>query len=495
MTRERTGFDERRGLGLSFMTRDNMDTVHHAACRLLHSTGILVGSKEAVDHLHSAGAQVAGGDKEKGWRVHLPDFLVNDSLAASPKSQVYYARDPRNNIYQEPGRVIFGLFSEPVSIIDPHTRRFRDSTKKDNEDLYRLIDALPGVGMATKGICACDMPPESQAVHSYHAMILNTSKHLSGGVNTRAKALCILDMLAELAGGHQALKRKPLATSSCCPISPLSLPGELCEVIITLAEHGGININIMVMTLAGGTSPVTLGATIVQTIAEHLAGITLAQSVRRGANVALGSCSTIMDLKKGLASVGCPEWGLIGAAIAQMGAYYGLPTRIGGGVSDAKAPDPQSGYEFATNALTHALAGATQIFGLGCLDNGLAVDYAKVIMDHDCVQSIQRILDGVSFDNEGLALELIEEVGPNNTFLTTKHTLKRARTQSQPWIFDRRTRQAWLTDPKRDLVERAYAKALYLINTHEPAPLPSGVKDNIDRLVAEFDQKMRRGAS
>ena len=492
MSREETGAGILRGVGLNFMTQNDMDTVHHAASRLLHSTGILVGSKEAVDYLQGAGCSVTKSSKDDEWRVYIPDFLVSDSIAAAPKSQVYYARDPKQNLYQLPGRVAFGLFSEPVSVIDPITRQYRDSTKKDNEDLYRLIDALPGVGMATKGICPCDMPPESQAVHSYHAMIMNTAKHLSGGVNTRAKALCILDMLAEVAGGHDELKRKPLATSSCCPISPLTFPKELCEVMVTLAEHGGININVMVMDLAGGTGPVTLAGTIVQTIAEHLAGIVLAQSVRRGANVALGSCSTIMDLKKGLASVGCPEWALVGAAISQMGRYYGLPTRIGGGVSDSKAPDAQSGYEFATNALTHALAGATQIFGLGCLDNGLAVDFAKVIMDHDCIQNIFKILDGVNFNNEGLALELIEEVGPNNSFLTTRHTLKRARIHSQPLIFDRRTRNAWLEDPKRDLVERAYAQALDIIENHKPMPLPEKTKENIDRIVAEFDQKILR---
>ncbi|MBU0462288.1 MAG: trimethylamine methyltransferase family protein [Proteobacteria bacterium] len=104
-----------------------------------------------------------------------------------------------------------------------------------------------------------------------------------------------------------------------------------------------VNVDIMAMALSGGTGPVTLAGTIVQTIAEHLSGLVLAQTIKKGSIVTFGSCSTIMDLKTGLTSVGAPEWSMVGTAIAKMSQYYGIPCRIGAGVSDSKVPDAYAG--------------------------------------------------------------------------------------------------------------------------------------------------------
>jgi trimethylamine--corrinoid protein Co-methyltransferase len=250
----------------------------------------------------------------------------------------------------------------------------------------------------------------------------------------------------------------------------------------------------MTMALAGGTGPVTLAGTIVQTVAEHLSGLVLAQITRKGVNVTFGSCSTIMDLKTGLGAVGAPEWGLVGSAIAQMGYYYQMPCRIGSGVSDSKTPDAQAAYQFTMNALTLSLAGANMIFGAGGIESGITFDYAKLIMDHECILNIRKILEGVRVDNESIALDLIHEVGPGGTFLTHRHTFERVRTQSQSILFDRRSREAWMdATGGRDLTERAYEKSVQIIANHHPKALPEGVGETLDGLLAEFEARATAG--
>jgi trimethylamine--corrinoid protein Co-methyltransferase len=84
------------------------------------------------------------------------------------------------------------------------------------------------------------------------------------------------------------------------------------------------------MAMAGGSSPVTLAGTLVTHNAEVLAGITLSQLAERGSPVIYGSSTTAMDLRLASASVGSPECGLIGAAVAQMARRYLLPSFVAG---------------------------------------------------------------------------------------------------------------------------------------------------------------------
>jgi len=83
--------------------------------------------------------------------------------------------------------------------------------------------------------------------------------------------------------------------------------------------------------LAGGTTCLNLASTLVTHNAENLSMITLGQLVRRGASMVYGSSTSLMDLKTGLASMGCPELGLFSAAIAKMAQFYQMPSWVGGG--------------------------------------------------------------------------------------------------------------------------------------------------------------------
>jgi trimethylamine--corrinoid protein Co-methyltransferase len=112
-------------------------------------------------------------------------------------------------------------------------------------------------------------------------------------------------------------------------VSPLKLVRECCEIIIESAR-AGVACNILSMAMAGGSSPVTLAGTLVTHNAEVLAGITLSQLTERGSPVVYGSSTTAMDLRLASASVGSPECGLIGAAVAQMARRYLLPSWVAG---------------------------------------------------------------------------------------------------------------------------------------------------------------------
>jgi trimethylamine--corrinoid protein Co-methyltransferase len=486
---ERTGVSMINGIGLNFLTHDDLDTIHHGVCHILKHTGVLVEHEEAADRFQSVGAFVTR--KGKNWIVKIPEWLVTESLSNTPKSVTYYARNPEKDFLLENNRVGFGTFGEQVNIIDPYTREYRKSTKQDCCKVYCLIDALDELAFCQRTLCPGDQLPATQAVHNFHALITHNSKHITIGMVNKPSVEVIVKMAAAATGGMEKLRERPICTCSCCVTSPLVLTERFCETLIA-AVDSGINVDIMSMALAGGTGPVTLAGTIVQTVAEQLSGLILAQITRKGVNVTLGSCSTIMDLKTGLASTGAPEWGLVGAAMAKMGNYYHIPCRVGSGVSDSKLPDAQAAYQFTLNALPLSFAGANMVFGAGGIDSGLTFDYAKLIMDHECICHLRKMLESVYVNNETMALDLIHEIGPGGTFLDHRHTFERTRTQSAAWLFDRNTRDIWLdTTAGKDLTERAYAKAMEILENHQAAALPDGAPETINSLLDEFEARSK----
>ncbi len=485
MTIKRSGLTSVTGMGLNIYSRDDLDTIHRGACHILKHTGVLVEQEEAAERFSSAGALVE--KKGANWLVKIPEWMVSDAISSVAKSVTYYARDPAKDFYMEKGRVGFSTFGEQVNVIDPVTRECRNTTKEDCNNIYRLVDALDGLAWCQRTVCPGDKPAASQAVHNFESLITNNSKHITIGMVDKRSIETMIKMAAAAMGGVEQLRERPICTCSCCVTSPLTLVSQFCETLIGALE-AGINVDIMVMALAGGTGPVTLAGTIVQTLAEHLSGLVLAQVVRKGSSVTFGSCSTIMDLKTGLTSVGAPEWSMVGTAIVKMAHYYGIPCRIGTGVSDSKAPDAQAGYEFTLNAMPMALAGANMIFGAGGLETGLTFDYAKLIMDHECITNIHRLIGGVEINDETMVLDLIDEIGPGGSYLTHQHTFKHTRSQSQGIVFDRKTRVQWLKSTKgRDLPEMAYEKAKNILANHEPVALRPGAGETIKGLLAEFE--------
>ena len=227
--------------------------------------------------------------------------MVEDAIRSSPSRYTLYGRDPRNDFVMEPGRVAFTNFSEGIRVIDVETGELRDSTLADIADIARLNDYLSEFDTHEIAVGAKDVPPETAAVHNTEAQLLNTTKPIGIGPLSGMEARAIYRMCAEVVGGEDELRDRPIVYGGVCPVSPLKLPRDATEVIIESARWW-IPDNILSMAMSGGSAPVTLAGTLVTHNAEVLAGIMLAQLTERGCPVMYGSSTTAMDLKLAAAS-------------------------------------------------------------------------------------------------------------------------------------------------------------------------------------------------
>lgn len=320
------GFNRIDGFGVNVLSHDEQTAIHLATLDVLHHVGVRVDSKEAQEIFAGGGASV----DPKTNIVKIPPYLVEDAVRWAPSTILLAARDPKKDYILESNRVGFVNFGEGVNIIDPVTRKYRTTTKKDVADAALMSDYLSEMDISYRAVVAQDCPGPVQSLHNAEAIFPNTTKHFFIGADGVKNARKLIKMAEAVAGGKNQLKERPLISFNVCPTSLLKLIPECTDVVIEAARYG-IPVNIISMAMAGATSPVTLAGTLVTHNAEVLSTIVLSQLTAKGAPCIYGSSTTIMDMRYTTAPVGAPELGMISAAVAKMAQYYLLPSFVAGG--------------------------------------------------------------------------------------------------------------------------------------------------------------------
>lgn len=138
-----------------------------------------------------------------------------------------------------------------------------------------------------------------------------------------------------------------------------------------------------------------------------------------------------------------------------------------------------------------AQGGVNVIYGAGMLENGLCFDMGKLILDCDIFRMIKHLMGGISITDYDMAVNVIKEIGPGGHFLSHEHTLNNFKTSlSQPMIFDRRTRESWLADGGKGVIENGYEEAIRILDSHVPLPLSEEVLKKLRSIVEEAEAEL-----
>ena len=140
-------------------------------------------------------------------------------------------------------------------------------------------------------------------------------------------------------------------------------------------------------------------------------------------------------------------------------------------------------------ALLPALAGANLIYGLGLLELGMTVDYAQLVIDADIASMILFSLRGIPVSDQTLAVDAVHQVGQFKDFLTHRSTFDFRRSQSQPMLIDRKSRDIWLKKGGQDMTEMAFQKAMWILENHHPTPLPEAAKQKMREIIRRVEKE------
>ncbi len=320
------GLEHIEGLGLNILNKSDLQAIHEATLEVLENVGIETTDPEALQLYADAGCEV---DFEKHV-VKIPEYVVEKALRSAPSRVRLAALDKKKDLVLRSGPYVnwapFGVGIQFFEYDRDGHHKVRASTEADLKKSMAVCDWCEGYNVADPTITARDWLEKGRAdLHELCTALCNTTKPFTYGEADGTHFDDYFELNRIIYGGDEELARKrPLINMCNCPTSPLEFCSNGSQVIINSAKQNIPNC-VLSMALAGGTGPVSLEGTLVVQNAEVLAGITLAQITNRGAPVTYGCSTTIMDLRKGTAAVGAPEMALIGAAVARLSQFYGIP--------------------------------------------------------------------------------------------------------------------------------------------------------------------------
>jgi trimethylamine--corrinoid protein Co-methyltransferase len=458
------------------LTPEDCARLHEASVSILERTGVRLHDPEAVERLHGAGARV--GDD---GRVFVPGSLVEWALSVAPRSITLHDRGGRPPLVLAGDNAFFGPGSDCLNIIDHRTGERRPPTLDDVRDGITLIDALPNMDFAMSMFLPADVDPFMTDRRQMAVMLERTTKPLVVVTYDVDAMVDAIAMAEAVAGGAEALRERPTLALYINVTRGLVQNGDSLRKLLILAGKGLPAIWVPV-TSGGTTGPVTTAGNMALNQAGILVGIVLAQLVREGAPVIVpGFGGDALDLRTMVDPYAEPDHRGVAPSLAH---HYGLPMFSLAGGSDSKVVDQQAAAEAALTMLVDALAGGHLVHDSGYLESGLTGSLAQLAICDEIAAWIRAAIAPVRIDDETLALDVIDALGPDGSFLETDHTIAHFRDRWYPTLIDRASHSAWAAKGGRTMAERAAARVDELLATHKPPPLPDAVVAAIDEILA-----------
>lgn len=476
------------------LTQREMERIHHTALDLLEKVGMAQAIPSMVEIITAA-----GGWMSDDGRLHYPRSLVEDILARAPSKFIMPGQDPKHDMEVGGQRVHCGTGGAAPMILDFETGRYRETRLVDLYDIARLVDTLDNIHYFWRTVVARDMPtPLDLDLNTAYASMHGTTKHIGvsfvDGHNVR-QTVAMFDVLLEKYGGF---RNRPFCSISCCHVvPPLRFAEESCDAL-EAAVRAGMPITLLSAAQAGATSPAALAGTIVQAIAEVLAGLVFCILIDPNCRANLGTWPFVSDLRTGSMCSGSAELALIVAGCAQMAGFYNLPGSVAAGMSDSKVPDTQSGAEKGYTLALAAQAGSSLIMeSAGMQASLLGVSLESFVIDNDTLGAVQRTVRGIEVTDETLSYDVIERVVKGEGhFLGEPQTIARMETDYfYPKFGDRESPGNWEDQGSTDIRQKARAHVRKVLATHYPSHIDPAIDAKIREKFNIFlpPRDMKRG--
>jgi len=460
--------------------------IEHNADTVLEEIGIEFKEfPEALALFKEAGADI------DGERVRFPRDMCRSIIQASaPSEYTQHARNPeRSTIIGGKRTVLVPAYGSPFVRDLDNGRRY--ATIEDFRNFVKLAYMSPGLHHSGGTVCEpVDVPVNKRHFDMVYTHLKYSDKPFMGSVTAPDRAQDTVDM-AKLVFGDDFVENNTVITSLINANSPMTFDATMLGAATVYARHNQATM-ISPFILAGAMSPVTIGGTLTQILAEALAGMAYVQLVKPGAPVIFGTFAAAVSMQTGAPTFGTPEPSLILYAAAALARRIGVPFRSGGGCCGAKIADAQAAYESANTLQTAALAGVNfMLHTAGWLEGGLVMGYEKFIMDADQANMIGVLLGGIDLSENGMAMDALREVGPGSHFLGSQHT--QANFESafyRSTVADNNSFEQWEEEGSIDTAQRANAIWKRMLEEYEPPELDASIdealQDFMTRRKAEF---------
>jgi trimethylamine--corrinoid protein Co-methyltransferase len=463
------------------LSPEQCEKLHNASLAVLERTGVRLYHQEAINLLKKAGAFVSEGN-----RVRIPAGLVEKAFSTVPKRVTLYDRYGQPALYLEGHRCYYGTGSDCLNVIDHRTGERRQPVLQDVVEGITVCDALPHIDFVMSMFLPSDVDAMVSDRYQMEAMLNHTTKPIVFVTNEFSGCVDAVEMAEAVVGGgrgrfaSEALRQRPLAACYINVTTGLRHNEEALQKLLFLADKG-LPLLYIPVVIGGISAPVTTAGSAVLINVGVLAGLVLSQLKREGSPfIVPGMGGSALDMRTLVSPYCAPDVAGVANALAH---HYNLPMFSLGGCSESKLVDQQAAAEAALTLMMETLNGGNLIHDLGYLESGLCGSLAQLVICDEIVGWIEHFVSPVEINDETLALDLIDEVGPDGQFLDSKHTLIHFQEHWYPDVFERGNYNQWQAAGGKSLAERAAERVEGILAEHQPEPLPADVQRAIKKIV------------
>jgi trimethylamine---corrinoid protein Co-methyltransferase len=483
---------------LSILSDDDMQKIHHAALEVLDTVGMKIDHHEALDYLEAAGCKI---DRES-MVCKFPSDLVQKMVdkrredskntdkipecMAVRYSKVQFHEGERK--VQRDFSVSTGGFTSFIYDLDGNRR---SATIEDARKSIRMAHQMDNVTFIGLPCAAQDVPHRHRPIVMAAELVKNTNKF--GGIEVfEASEIDYVVRIAEVvAGGKEALKKRPILVGYAEARTPLSIDNNMAEIYLEYLKRGFPQ-SLDTMPNVGFSTPMRPASALAMGVAETLGGLVLAYAVDENAVVGIDVTPSFSDMRTGIFKyAGAERIPLLIARVQMMADYYGYLAGIHGGKTDSCFPDVQAGVEKALSTMMPVLAGVIGIGTVGHLENAVTFSPLQLVIDNEITGYIRHALKGFEVSDETLCLDEIKQVGIGGSFINTVETATRFREEmflsdmfeALPWETARSTGES-------PFMEKSIAKARELFDAEPQQILNIEQEKEIDEIVKEATSKI-----
>jgi trimethylamine--corrinoid protein Co-methyltransferase len=111
-----------------------------------------------------------------------------------------------------------------------------------------------------------------------------------------------------------------------------------------------------------------------------------------------------------------------------------------------------------------------------------------LVICNEIVGWLEHVVAPFEINEATLALDLIDEIGPDGQFLDSEHTMAHYRERWYPEVFERANYDQWKAAGGTDLGERAAARVERILAERRPEPLPTDLAEKIAAVVTRAEE-------
>ncbi|MBK1635056.1 trimethylamine methyltransferase family protein [Rhodovulum adriaticum] len=464
---------------------DAVAVLRGRALDLLAGHGVVIRHPALQAALRRAGARPA----RDADRLRLPRPLVEEALAATPKTVALAGKIPARDIAlpRADGGFVMRTGTGAHRYIAP------DGTSRPMDlravtEIAAVAETLSQVGFIAHPFVH-GVPEKTADIHGYAALMARTTKHVWMQPYQRRNIGYLMCIAAVAAGGEDALRARPLTSAITCAFSPLEFKRMDSEVIVE-AGRFGVPLHACSLPSGGGTAPFSEGGTALIAVAEILAMVTIAHHLAPGTPVIATPLIFTLDMATGAAQMACVE-SIQAAALAVrvLKQGFGLITHSYGMGCDTPRPGAQSMAERSLLGQAVSAAGADILGGVGQLQTATAFSPVQAVLDDQIGAMLRRLRRPPPVDDDSLNWTGLTAIRTGGHFLADPHTLARCRHGLQPGAFLRPGRQSHDANDGFTALDTAREAALAAIAAApQDGVLSTDQRAEIAALVAHADR-------